>query len=104
VEDASWLVTEAQTSNGPADVHHLPGRFTAAFVFLVASAYATGGRNLGAIRLIKNRTRNTKNNTWAIELAVPASPPKPSAAAIRAITKNVSAQLNMLHHPFSETI
>jgi hypothetical protein len=32
--------------------------------------------------------------------AVPAIPPKPSTAAINAITKNVIAQLNMLHLPF----
>jgi hypothetical protein len=50
-----------------------------------------------------NNTRNTKNNTCAIELAVPAIPPKPSTAAIKAITKKVIAQLNMLHHPFSNT-
>jgi hypothetical protein len=48
-----------------------------------------------------NSTRNTKNNTCAIELAVPAIPPKPSTAAIKAITRNVIAQLNMMHHPFS---
>ena len=47
-----------------------------------------------------NNTRNTKNSTCAIELAVPATPVKPNAAAIKAITKNVSAQLNMMHLPF----
>ena len=47
-----------------------------------------------------NSTRNTKNNICAIELAVPAIPPKPKTAAINAITKNVSAQLNMTHLPF----
>lgn len=65
--------------------------------------YATGGRTRGMIRLMRNSTRNTKNNTCAIELAVPAIPPKPKTAAIKAITKNVSAQLNMLHHPFSKS-
>jgi hypothetical protein len=37
---------------------------------------------------------------YAILVAVPATPLKPSAAAIKAITKNVSAQLNMMHLPF----
>jgi hypothetical protein len=37
-------------------------------------------------------------------VAVPASPLKPSAAAISAITKNVSAQLSIIHLPFSETL
>jgi len=52
------------------------------------------------IRLMIKSTRNTKNNTCAIELAVPAIPPKPRTAAIKAITRNVSAQLNMMHLPF----
>jgi hypothetical protein len=41
---------------------------------------------------------------YAILVAVPAIPLKPKTAAIKAITKNVSAQLNMLHHPFSKTV
>ena len=48
-----------------------------------------------------NSTRKTKNNTCAMYIAVPESVPKPSTAAIKAITKKVIAQLNMLHHPFS---
>jgi hypothetical protein len=49
---------------------------------------------------MRNSTRNTKNSICAIELAVPAIPPKPKTAAIKAITKNVNAQLNMIHLPF----
>jgi hypothetical protein len=60
----------------------------------------TGGRNRGATRLIKNNTKNTTNRILAMPAAVPAIPPKPSTAAINAITKNVIAQLNMLHLPF----
>jgi hypothetical protein len=57
--------------------------------------YATGGRNRGTIKLITNNTRKTKNNTCAMYDADPAIPPKPNAAAISAITKNVKAQLNI---------
>jgi hypothetical protein len=35
-------------------------------------------------------------------IAVPDSVPNPSTAAIKAITKNVSAQLNMMHLSLSE--
>lgn len=38
-----------------------------------------------------------------MDVAVLATPPNPNAAAIKAITKNVSAQLNMAHpYPFSK--
>ena len=65
--------------------------------------YATGGRSRGTIRLIRNSTMNTKNNTCAIDVAVPATPPKPSAAEISAITRNVSAQPSMIHQTFLKT-
>ena len=43
-----------------------------------------------------NSTINTKNNTFAMPTAVPAIPVKPNAAAIRAIMRNVTDQLNMM--------
>jgi hypothetical protein len=43
----------------------------------------------------KNNTINTKNKILAIPTAVPAIPPNPNAAAIRAIRRNVTDQLNM---------
>ena len=36
-------------------------------------------------------TRNIKKSTLAIPAAVPATPPKPNTAAIRAMTKNINA-------------
>ena len=43
----------------------------------------------------KKRTMNMKNNTFAIDAAPAAIPPKPNSAAIRAITKNVTVQRNI---------
>ena len=58
---------------------------------LVAICY-TGG----ALRPNKNdrtnRTMKTKNRIFAISIAVPASTPKPSTAAMSAIIRNVMAQ------------
>jgi len=61
----------------------------------VAQDQITGPR-LPMINPITNMTRKTKNNTFAIQAAVPANPPKPKAAAIKAKTKNNKAQLNMM--------
>ncbi len=44
---------------------------------------AMGARPRPKISETTNSTRNRKNSTWAMEAAVPASPPKPSTAAIR---------------------
>ena len=57
--------------------------------------YTTGPRR-PMIRLIMKNTRNKKNTVLAMPAAVPAIPPKPRAAAISAITKNVKAQDNMI--------
>jgi hypothetical protein len=46
-----------------------------------------------------NKTRNAKKQNLAIVAAVPAAIPKPSTPAMIAITKNVSAQLNMIETP-----
>jgi hypothetical protein len=54
-------------------------------------AHATG-RRMPPSRLIRNNTRNTTNSTWAIQVAVPATPPKPSAAATSATIKKTNAQ------------
>ena len=40
--------------------------------------------------------RKTRNRIFAIPTADPAMPPKPSTAAIMAMTKKVTAQLNMM--------
>lgn len=42
------------------------------------------------------KIKNTKNNILAIPAEVPAMPPNPNTAAINAITKKVSAQLNII--------
>lgn len=42
-----------------------------------------------------NSTRKTRNRIFAIPAAVPAIPPKPKRAAIRAMIRNVMAQLNI---------
>jgi len=44
---------------------------------------------------ITAKTRKTKNNIFAISMAVPAIFVNPSTAAIMAITKNVTAQFNI---------
>src|SRR5262249_49561098 len=62
--------------------------------------FYAGGRNRGAIKLIKNKITNTTANILAMLAAVPATAPKPSANAINAMIKNVTAQPNMLHLPF----
>jgi hypothetical protein len=41
------------------------------------------------------RTRNTKKRIFAIPAAAPAMPVKPRMAEMIAMTKNMSAQLNM---------
>jgi hypothetical protein len=41
------------------------------------------------------RTTKIKNNTFAIEAAPSAIPPKPNIAAIIAMTKNIAAQRNI---------
>ena len=46
-----------------------------------------------------NNTRNTANRIFAIPAAAPAMPVKPSNAAISAITKSVTVQLNILFPP-----
>ena len=50
-------------------------------------------------RDITNRTKNKKNSIFAIPAAAIAIPPKPKAAAINAMIKKTSAQLNMIHTP-----
>lgn len=45
---------------------------------------------------ITNSTRKTKNNILAIPAAAPAIPPKPSTAAISAITINVIDHLSII--------
>jgi hypothetical protein len=54
----------------------------------------------GTTRLIRKRTKKTKNKILAIPAAVPAMPPNPKAAAINATIKKVSAQLNISHLNF----
>jgi hypothetical protein len=46
---------------------------------------------------------NTTNKIQAMSIESPATPDAPSAKAMSAITKNVSAQLNMMHLPFSDS-
>ena len=48
-----------------------------------------------AIKAIKKRTINTKNNIFAIDAAPAAIPVNPNNAAIIATIKNMSAQRNM---------
>src|SRR5262249_12229299 len=99
---ATRTVFISRKKEGPADLHLPSLLLVIELIDRSTVAYATGGRTRGTIRLIKNSTRNTKNSTCAILLAVPAIPPKPKTAAINAITKKVRAQLNMLHLPFSK--
>jgi hypothetical protein len=47
---------------------------------------------------------NTTNSIHAMSIESPATPVAPSARAINAITKNVSAQLNMMHLPFHYSV
>lgn len=47
-------------------------------------------------RLIRNRTRKTKNNILAIDAAPAAIPVNPNTAAINARTKNMITHLNMI--------
>ena len=54
------------------------------------------GPILGATKLTKNSTKKTTNRICAIQVAVPAMPPNPKTAAINAMIKNVTAQLNMI--------
>jgi hypothetical protein len=55
------------------------------------------------IRNITNNTKNKKNNIFAIPTAATAIPPKPKAAAMIAITKNIIAQLNMIDSLCNDT-
>jgi hypothetical protein len=48
-----------------------------------------------------NKIRKTKNNTFAISVAVPAIPPKPSTPAIMAMIKKVRAHDNISPHLLS---
>ena len=43
-----------------------------------------------------NRTRKIKNNTLAIEAAPAAIPPNPNKAAIKATTKKITVQRNIV--------
>jgi hypothetical protein len=43
--------------------------------------------------------RNTTNKTQAMLVAVPATPVKPTTPAMRAMTRNVMAQLNIRNSP-----
>lgn len=47
------------------------------------------------IRNMTNITKNRKNNIFAIPAAATAMPPNPNAAAIIAMIKKISAQLNI---------
>jgi hypothetical protein len=49
------------------------------------------------IVLTTNKTRKTTNNIQAMFVAVPAIPLSPSTPAISATTRNVTAQLNIIH-------
>jgi hypothetical protein len=55
-----------------------------------------GLRTAPVNRLTRNSTKNTTNSTLAIQAASAATTKKPNAPAIRAMTKNVKAQLNMI--------
>jgi hypothetical protein len=68
--------------------------YSAGVLTNMVAAYARG-RIDGAIKLTKNNTMKTTNSIFAIQAAVPAMPLKPSANAINATTRNVSAQPNM---------
>ena len=48
------------------------------------------------IRDITNNTRKIKNNTLAIPAALAAIPVNPNSAAIRATTKNINDQRNII--------
>jgi hypothetical protein len=48
--------------------------------------------------VITNSIINTKNNILAIPIDVPATNPKPNSAAIKATTKNITAQLSNPPH------
>jgi hypothetical protein len=50
--------------------------------------------------MITNMTRNMKNNVLAMSTAAPATPKKPNAPAINAITKNINAHLNIIKRTF----
>ena len=45
---------------------------------------------------IAKRTKNPKNKNLAIPAAEPAMPPNPNIAAIKAMTKKVNDQFNMM--------
>ncbi len=52
-------------------------------------------RTAFATKLSTSRARKMKNNICAIPAAAPAIPPNPNKPAIKANTKNTSAQFNM---------
>jgi hypothetical protein len=52
------------------------------------------------MKLTTKIIKNTTNKIHAIFVAVPATPLNPTTPAIRAMTKNVMAQLNIKFSPF----